>query len=67
MVPISYNQYITADATIAMAKLTEMFILELTLRSWLNGNDNSRHNLTVCAISGVMELSMPVCECRFKM
>lgn len=41
------NQMISAEAPVLFAKAAEMFIEELTLRSWVHTEDNKRKTLQV--------------------
>ena len=43
--PLPFLQMISAEAPVLFAKACEMFILELTLRSWIHTEENKRRTL----------------------
>lgn len=49
-----WGQMIAAEAPVLFAKACEMFILELTLRSWIHTEENKRRTLQRNDIAGAI-------------
>ncbi|RXH90533.1 hypothetical protein DVH24_035297 [Malus domestica] len=51
---INYSQLVSSDTPIVFSKACELFIMELTLRSWLHTEGNKRRTLKRRDIAGAI-------------